>query len=81
MSAEHDRQSRFGLKSSRRNEGLGIRTEKTMKIHSALDAGGRAVKMATATSWDLFQAQAKWEMPKRAGVELAIVRLRPMRHP
>jgi len=32
-----------GLKSSRRNEGLGIGTEKTMKIHSALYAGGGAL--------------------------------------
>ena len=38
-------------------------TEKTMKIHSALDAGGgRVVKMATVTSLHWFQAQPIWEM-------------------
>jgi len=53
-----------GLKSSRRNEGLGIGTEKTMKIHYALDAwGGRVVKIVTVTSWDRFQAQSIWGIP------------------
>ena len=34
-----------------------------MKIHSALDAGGgRDVKMASVSSLDRVQAQAKWEM-------------------
>ena len=35
-----------------------------MKIHSALDAGGRrVVKMASVTSWDRFQAQSIWGIP------------------
>jgi glycine/D-amino acid oxidase-like deaminating enzyme len=53
-----------GLKSSRRNEGLGIRTVKTRKIYSALDAGGgRDVKVASLPNWDRFPAQASWGIP------------------
>ena len=45
---------RFEPQSGRRNEGLGIGTEKRMKIHSAIDAGkGRVIKMASVTSRDL----------------------------
>ena len=34
-----------------------------MKIHSALEAGGRVVKKETVTSWDRFQAQSIWGIP------------------
>jgi hypothetical protein len=34
---------RFGPKSSRRNEGVGIRTKNTMKIHSALELLARNI--------------------------------------
>ncbi|GDY10429.1 hypothetical protein LBMAG52_39170 [Planctomycetia bacterium] len=38
-----------------------------MKIHSALEAGGRVVKKETVTSWDRFQAQSIWGIPADSG--------------
>ena len=44
-----------------------------MKIHSALEAGGRVVKKETVTSWDRFQAQSIWGIPaKSAKVEVRL---------
>ena len=39
-----------------------------MKIHSALEAGGRVVKKETVTSWDRFQAQSIWGIPVQVGL-------------
>jgi hypothetical protein len=54
---------RFEPQSGRGNPEIGIKTEKTMKIHSALDAEGGVDKMETVTSLDRFQLRAKWEIP------------------
>ena len=42
-----------------------------MKIHSALEAGGRVVKKETVTSWDRFQAQSIWGIPVNTSNDVA----------
>jgi len=50
---------------------------KTMKIHSALDAGGgRVVRVVTVPSRDRFQAQAIWGIPVYFAFGLNAINLR-----